>query len=109
MDNAAVAGLTITTAVAAMDIFGKVLPAPHAVAGQPNTVANIQKVHAQCVSVAPLALGLGVGASLLAKSPWPAVGVLVAMAWMLWQYDCAARATGTPGPTVAPVAPGRYA
>lgn len=109
MDNAAVAGLTVTTMVAAVDMFARVLPAPHAIAGQPASPAGTAAVRAQCRSVLPMVLALGAGASLLAKSPWPIVGAAGAVAWMWWQYETAAGVDGgqlaaaTPAPQ-----PGRY-
>jgi hypothetical protein len=109
VDRGAVAGLTITATMAAMDMFGKVLPAPHSVADKPATRANVEQVRTQCVRVAPMALGVGVGASLLAKSPWPIAGVVIAMAWMWWQYENAAHAEGAPASVAPAAAPRRYA
>lgn len=109
MDNAVVAGLTVTTAVAAVDMFARVLPAPHAIAGQPASPAATAAVRQQCRSVLPMVLALGAGASLLARSPWPVVGVAAAVAWMWWQYEAASRVDGGQLPAAAPTHRGRYA
>lgn len=109
MDNAAVAGLTVTTMVAAVDMFARVLPAPHAIAGQPASPAATATVRQQCRSVLPMVLALGVGASLLAKSPWPVLGAAGAVTWMWWQYESASRVDGGGQLAAATPAQRRYA
>lgn len=109
MDNAQVAGLTVTAMVAAADMFGKVLPAPHELVDRPATAANLARTRAGCMKAAPLVVGLGVGASLLARSPWPFLGVAAVTAWMWWQYDQAAKHDAGPAVEGPPAVRGRYA
>lgn len=102
MSDAAIVGLTVAVMGASADIFGRVLPPPYKIAGEPATRQNIDAVRRSCAQAAPVVLAIGVGASLLAKSPLPAVGAVAIMAWLWWQYETAAQHDV---PTASPSAP----
>lgn len=107
MDDTAVAGLTITTATLALSLFDRCLPPVHTVADRPPTDAYVHQVQSTCLRAAPVALGLGVGAALVARTPWPAVAAVAVVAWMWWTYDSAAR-SGTTASAGRPLRIGRY-
>lgn len=107
MDDAAVAGLTITTVTLGLAMFDRVLPPAHTIHDRAPTPAAIAHVQTGCLRAAPVALGIGIGASLIARTPWPAIGSLAVVAWMWWQYDLAAKAGTLPASiTTGPI--GRY-
>ena len=108
MDDTTAAGLTITTVTLALTMFDRVLPPAHVVNGQPPTPEYVEQVQTACMRAAPVALGLGLGASLIARTPWPAVGALVVITWMWWTYDLAAKAGSLPGNLAPRPALGRY-
>jgi len=91
MDDQGAAGLTITTVALCLSMFDRCLPPAHTVADRPPTPEYVAQVQGTCMRAAPVAIGLGVGASMLARTPWPAVGSLVVCAWLWWQYDSAAK------------------
>lgn len=102
--TAVVAGLTITAMAAAADMFGRALPSPFELAERPVSDANTARVRQQCARCTPLVAAIGVGASLLARSWWPVLGVAAVAAWMCWQYDDAARRDDGQVLAVAPAA-----
>lgn len=38
-----------------------------------------------------VSIGLGVGGTLVTRSPWPLLLVLLMIGWLLWQYESALR------------------
>lgn len=108
MDDAQAAGLTLTTVTLALTMFDRCLPPVHRVAELPPSPAYVAQVQTTCMHAAPVALALGVGASLVARTPWPAVGALVVVAWLWWTYDVAAKSGTLPATVTGPGPLGRY-
>ena len=107
MDDATAAGLALSTATLIIAVFDRSLPPAHVVAERPPTPAYVAHVQTTCLHAAPVALALGLGASLVARSPWPAVAAAAVAAWLWWQYDTAAKAGNLPA--ALPAGPiGRY-
>lgn len=47
-----------------------------------------------------LSVALGISASLLAKKPWPFIGVLILIGYLAWQYENALRLGLSSGPSL---------
>lgn len=94
MDNAQAIALTLSTVGTSLGVYSQALPPQHAIAAAPAIPGNVAMVRKQCSQAALIALAIGAGASVLARSPWPLAGAATVAVWEWWQYDQAAQLDG---------------
>lgn len=90
MASAQNAGLALVTASAIPGLMGAFLPPLNELAGLGE--ADAAAVHRAELHGVALAVGLGVGASVLSQSPWPVLVSLGMVAYLLWLYESALHA-----------------
>jgi hypothetical protein len=99
VDTAASAGLFLMAVGEAFNVYGAMNSSPWTAenfGADPDKAASCRKY----VMKANIAnVGLGIGASLVARSPWPLVGILVITVYMHCQYEKALTRGAVSGST----------
>jgi hypothetical protein len=98
----AVAGLGIMAASEVPNFLAGLLPSTMTIgrfAAEPQDRARLRRSE---VVGSALALGVGVGSSLVANDPTPFVMVVAVLGIMLWEYERAIRTAGQ-DPTIKPI------
>jgi hypothetical protein len=99
MDTAAGAGLFLMAVGEAFNVYGAMNSSPWTAE---NFGADPEKARScrQYVIQADIAnVGLGIGASLVAKAPWPLLGILAITVYMHLMYERALRRGAAAGST----------
>jgi len=89
MEPAQAVGLTLTTIGTAVGLFGQTMPSQQSLAAAPADAGTLAWTRRKATTTAMMVGAIGIGASLLAGSPWPALGAAGVAAY-LWHSYCEA-------------------
>lgn len=87
-------GIALLVAFEVPNLFSGLLPSLFTIAtfsaGDADKVQHTKRwIRRGEVQAGAVSVGLGVGASIVTKSPWPFLLVLGMIVWLVWQYECA--------------------
>jgi hypothetical protein len=91
VDPSGIGALTLLTVASVPGLYSGILP-DHLTIGEAAVDAGRAEaardvVHRGMRQATGLSVLLGLGTSIIAKKPWPLLGVLLICGWMLWQYE----------------------
>jgi hypothetical protein len=97
--------LTILTVAEVPNFWSGFLPSLFTIAtfsgGDADKVAHTKRwIRRGEIQATGLSIALGISASLLAKKPWPFIGVLLLIGYLAWQYENALKQGMSDGPAV---------
>jgi hypothetical protein len=98
-----VTALTVLTVAEIPNFWSGFLPSLFTIAtfsgGDAEKVAHTRAwIRRGELQAAGLSLALGIGASALAKEPWPLLGTMGMIVYLAWQYECALKKGCAEGP-----------
>lgn len=96
-------GIALLVAFEVPNLFSGLLPSLFTIAtfsaGDQEKVTHTRRwIRRGEIQAGAVSLGLGAGASMVTKSPWPFVLVLGMMGWLIWQYEVALAKGCSNGP-----------
>jgi hypothetical protein len=96
-------GIALLVAFEVPNLFSGLLPSLFTIAtfsaGDADKVRHTKRwIRRGEVQAGAVSVGLGVGASIVTKSPWPFLLVLGMIGWLVWQYECALMKGCSDGP-----------
>lgn len=99
--NAEGLGLSFLVAFEVPNLFSGLLPSLFTIStfssADPTKAAHTKKwIRKGELQAGVVSLGLGLGGTIVTKTPWPILLTLLMIAWLVWQYETALR-RGTDG------------
>lgn len=102
--NAEGLGLSFLIAFEVPNLFSGLLPSLFTIStfssSDPDKAAHTKRwIRRGEIQAGVVSLGLGVGGTIVTKTPWPLLLTIGMIVWLVWQYEAALRkGTGGDGP-----------
>jgi hypothetical protein len=96
-------GLSFLIAFEVPNLFSGLLPSLFTIStfskGDADKAAHTKKwIRRGEIQAGVVSLGLGLGGTIVTKTPWPMLLTLIMIAWLVWQYETALRKGLSDGP-----------
>ena len=86
MENAAGVGLTLLIILQIPTLYSNMLPYPHEIQEVEPDHWKSKSMKSSAWKITGLALAIGFAGSLITQTPWPFIGTLAMVAYLMWQY-----------------------
>jgi hypothetical protein len=106
------AALTVLTVAEIPNMYSGLLPSLFTIStfsgGDSDKQAHTKKwIRRGEIQATAMSMALGIGASVLAKAPWPFLGTVLMCGYLLYQYETALRKGNEAGPGLDMTKPAR--